>query len=206
MSKKGALGLLIALTYILSLTRGCQGAMKEMDIDDLTQEADVILIGEVTVITTHEGEDTIYRNVEVRVEENLKNPLNSSEVVIRVLGGKIGDRIAWVEDQPSFNINESVLVFLHEESGGSYTVVGGPQGKLTLAEGSAANEFGVETTETELLEQINCTLHNITSASEPTPSTTTSIEERAINYNFTISLIGTGAILAIIFLLLGRRK
>jgi len=141
----------------------CFGALVHMDIEDLTQKASVILIGNVTTITTHGGEGMIYRKVGVRVERYLKNPLDSSEVFIEVLGGEIGEIGEWVEDQPSFNINERVLVFLHD--GGAHRVVGGPQGKYTLIDG-LAKSLGHEMTENSLVNKIN-TLLSTTETSDP---------------------------------------
>lgn len=142
-------GTLLTYILILSFTVGCSGLMIKMTPADLWSNADVVLIGEVTSITTHEGSRaTIYKDVEVRVEKYFKNPLNASKVVIRVLGGEIGDRGVWVEDQPSFHKNERVLVYLHKYSEDSfygiegYYVVGGPQGKFTITFGIAKSEVG----------------------------------------------------------------
>ena len=146
----------VALFIIFSLsTVVCFGALIHMDIEDLTREASVILIGNVTAITTHGGEGMIYREVEIDVERYLKNPLNSSEVFIEVLGGEMGEIGLWVEDQPSFEINERVLVFLRD--GGAYQVVGGPQGKYTLTDG-LAKSLGHEINENSLVNQINTLL------------------------------------------------
>lgn len=123
---------LLISTLLIFSTGGCFGLMIKMDIDDLIRESDVILIGRVTEIKTHLGEKMIYRRVEIKVERYLKNPSDSSEVFVRVLGGEIGEIGVWVEDQPSFHLFEEVLVFLRGDLEGDYRVVGGPQGKFTL--------------------------------------------------------------------------
>jgi len=152
-------------TIFILWTVVCFGSLIKMEVEDLTEEADVILIGKVTEITTHGGERMIYRRVEVEVERYLKNPLDSPEVFIRVLGGQIGETGVWVEDQPSFDVGERVLVFIYEESGGAYQVVGGPQGKYTLTEGSAKG-IGPEINEDALVNKI-CTLLGTTERSNP---------------------------------------
>jgi len=150
MSRKETL-FVILLIYILlaSFTEGCLGLMIKMTSADLWCNADVVLIGDVTSITTHEGNGgMIYKNVNVKVKRCFKGSLNSSEVVIHVLGGEIGEMGVWVEDQPSFHRGERVLVYLREHSEGSfygiegYYVVGGPQGKFTISFGIAKNEVG----------------------------------------------------------------
>jgi hypothetical protein len=143
------LGVLLAF-FLCSLSLTCQGALVEMDVSDLWCEADVVLIGDVLNITTHQGDKgTIYRNVVVEVKRYNKNPLNMSQVNIHVLGGAIGNIAQGVEDQPEFNVGETVLVFLahhtaeppyHQEDG--YHVVNGPQGKFTVADGVATNIAG----------------------------------------------------------------
>lgn len=163
---KKSVGILfiVALFIIFSLsTVVCFGLLIHMDIEDLTQKASVILIGNVTTITTHGGEGMIYREVGIEVERYLKNPLDSSEVFIQVLGGEMGEIGVWVEDQPSFDINERVLVFLRD--GGTYQVVGGPQGKYTLTDG-LAKSLGHEMTENSLVNKIN-TLLSTTEISNP---------------------------------------
>ncbi len=146
MSKNVLIGALLAV-FLCSTTMPCQGALVRMDVSDLWCEADIVLIGDVLNITTHQGEEGfIYRNVVVEVVRYNKNPLNLSCVDIHVLGGVIGDIGQWVEDQPDFEVGETVLVFLrhHPEEhplykADGYHVVGGPQGKFTVADGVATN-------------------------------------------------------------------
>ena len=147
MSKNEFVSVLLLSIFLCSAIVTCQGALVKMDIPDLWREADVVLIGDVLHITTHQGEEGfIYRNVVVEVARYNKNPLNLSRVDVHVLGGVIGDIGQWVEDQPDFEVGETVLVFLthhtaeppyHQEDG--YHVVNGPQGKFTVADGVATN-------------------------------------------------------------------
>ena len=140
------IGALLAV-FLCSATVPCQGALVRMDVSDLWSEADVVLIGDVLNITTHQGEEgSIYRNAVVGVVRYNKNPLNLSRVDVHVLGGVMGGIGSWVEDQPEFMVAETVLVFLshHPEEhpryqADGYHVVGGPQGKFTVADGVATN-------------------------------------------------------------------
>ncbi|MFQ6052619.1 MAG: hypothetical protein ACE5OO_00095 [Candidatus Bathyarchaeia archaeon] len=133
---------LIAVLFLSTV--GCSGSLaRSMDLDELTREADVILVGTVEEITTNwGGESGVFRIVEVRVDEYLKNNMKSRSVFIRVLGGQMGSTGVWVEDQPDFAVSERVLVFLRESSEGAYQVLNGPQGKFTIASGAATNEAG----------------------------------------------------------------
>jgi hypothetical protein len=137
----------------------CQGALVRMDVSDLWSDADVVLIGEVLNVTTHQGEEGfIYRNVVVEVVKYNKNSLNLSRIDVHVLGGEIGDIGSWVEDQPEFMVGETVLVFLRHHleehpryEADGYHVVGGPQGKFTVANGVATNIAGEKLELTESL-------------------------------------------------------
>jgi hypothetical protein len=143
------IGVLLSV-FLCSATMQCQGALVKMDVSDLWSDADVVLIGDVLNITTRQGEEGfIYRNVVVEVVRYNKNPLNLSRVDVHVLGGVIGDIGSWVEDQPEFMGGETVLVFLrhHTEEhpryqADGYHVVGGPQGKFTVANSVATNIVG----------------------------------------------------------------
>jgi len=140
----------LAGVFLCSTSLNCRGALVRMDVSDLWCEADVVLIGDVLNITTHQGEEGfIYRNVVVEVARYNKNPLNLSRVDVHVLGGVMGDIGSWVEDQPEFIVGETVLIFLrhHPEEDpryqvDGYHVVGGPQGKFTVADGAATNIAG----------------------------------------------------------------
>jgi len=143
-------GVLLAGILLYSAIVTCQGALVEMDVSDLWCDADVVLIGDVLNITTHQGEEGfIYRNVVVEVVRYNKNPLNLSQVDIHVLGGAIGEIESWVEDQPEFEVGETVLVFLRQHpeehplyKADGYHVVGGPLGKYTVADVVATNIAG----------------------------------------------------------------
>ena len=147
--KVSLIGVLLAV-FLCSTSLNCQGALVRMDVSDLWCWADVVLIGDVLNITTHQGDKgTIYRNVVVEVERYNKNPLNLSRVDIHVLGGVIGNIGHWVEDQPEFEVGETVLVFLshhpeeapHYQADG-YHVVNGPHGKFTVTDRVATNIAG----------------------------------------------------------------
>ena len=114
-------------------TQSSSGIVVQMTEEELTAQAELILVGHVTDVSCYEeGEGNIYTEVTISVEQKLKGEAGE-EVVVRVAGGKVGEREMWVEDTPTFKMGERVVVFL-EESGGIFRVVGGFQGKLTISE------------------------------------------------------------------------
>ena len=170
LSKKRVLfGILLIPVLLLSSTVGCFGDVIRMSIKDMTLKADLILIGKVESVTHHpatfEDVGKMHRKVLITVERYLKNPQDSSEVVIIVLGATIGKTTMWVEDQPSFENSERVLVFLkanpwflQANPEGYYQVLGEFQGKFTIESGLAVNEGGQTIADGEIVEQIKFVL------------------------------------------------
>lgn len=148
--------------------------------EDLANKSDLILIGSVKEIlparwNTPDGEqpenvledlnwnDVIYRDVVVSVDDYLKNSLPSNEVVVRVLGGTVGNLGMDVEDEASFEPGEDVLLYLVEDTSPAtkdlgpehFRVTGISQGKYTLTGDGKAVKFGETVELEELLRIIN---------------------------------------------------
>jgi hypothetical protein len=107
------------------------GLVVQLTLEQLAAKADSILVGKVTNITCYqEGKGNIYTLVTLSVEQTIKGePVG--EVVIRVPGGKVGELEMMVTDTPSFQLGERAVVFL-DKGDGTFTVVGGFQGKFTV--------------------------------------------------------------------------
>lgn len=148
--------------------------------DNLTKDSDVVLTGSVKEIlpakwSTSDGKEplnpiedlgldvVIYRDVVVSVDEYLKNPLSSNDVVVRVLGGTVGNLTLDVEDMPSFEPGEKVLLFLGEDMdpatkalGPEHFVISGCfQGKFSLTEDGKAVSEGETVDLEEMLKLLN---------------------------------------------------
>ena len=65
----------------------------------------------------------------------------SSEVVVTELGGKIGNSRYVAEEMPNARPGQEMLLFLHRETDGKFTVVGGSQGRY-LSEKGVAKKLG----------------------------------------------------------------
>jgi len=131
-------------------SRSSGGLVEKLTIDELAVRADSILIGEVTDSTCYqEGEGNIYTQVTLSVEQTIKGE-TEEEVVIRVAGGEVNGQVLWVEDAPSFQLGERVVVFL-EEDDGVFGVVGWFQGKFSIDKN---NMVSGNTPLTEFIEQI----------------------------------------------------
>lgn len=90
-----------------------------LSINELVENADAIIIGKVTDILParegtlgENGHEIIYTDVIVQPKRYLYGEPEAERIAVRVWGGRIGDRVMWVEDQPEFTLGESVFLFL----------------------------------------------------------------------------------------------
>jgi len=111
-------------TVIMPLTDG-----------ELVQRAQSIASGRVVSIRSAPvpGGGGVETFVRVAVGEWLRGRLDESEIVLRMPGGRFGDRFAWVEGSPDFSLGEDVLLLLAGGANGELRTVGMYQGKLTLS-------------------------------------------------------------------------
>ena len=150
--------------------------------EELRSHSDMIVIGTVKEIlpskwNTIDGkqpdkpisklyfENIIYTDIIISVDEYLKNPLSSRDVVVRVTGGTVGNVKMTTDADPSFKTGEKVLIYLNKDDN-SNTKDFGPEhfivtnfyrGKYTLTDDGKAITLYENTTLNELLRTINKT-------------------------------------------------
>ena len=103
-----ALAVIVLLTYQMV---PCSAFIGLLSIEEMTEAADVILMGTVEEVL-HVG---THREVTVLVERYLKNPLETETVTVVARGAIVGNTTMWVEDQPEFQESERVLLFLRDD-------------------------------------------------------------------------------------------
>ncbi len=142
--------------------------MEKMSLEDLTREADVILIGNIVDVDSKWGleRDKIYTYSTVSVERYIKGGTGEEKLTIISEGGRIGTLFIWVEDTPTFLKDETVLVFL-KKSGKEYRVVGLSQGKYTLKNGVLTGQEGEVIQLKEFLRQIEAVVPQQESSMQP---------------------------------------
>jgi len=125
---------------------GTQGTalVRKKSVEELTYEADSILIGKVTSMESRwNGSKTlIHTYVTVFVRGYIKRFLEMGEpgeVTIKVPGGQVGDIALRVSDTPEFREGEEVFLFLKIEELPIFRVAGLLQGKYTVWEGRIRN-------------------------------------------------------------------
>lgn len=124
----------------------------EKDVEQLTQEADLILTGKVKSMRSdwNEERSLIYTYVTISVSGYIKNNLTpeeseenrEQEIVVRILGGEVDGLRLMVSDTPEFEEGEEVFLFLRSRMDGTtfLKVAGLFQGKYTVENGTAKNK------------------------------------------------------------------
>lgn len=108
-------------------------------------------------------DDVIYTDIVISVNEYLKNPLSSKELIVRVTGGMVGDFSMTTDADPRFNASEKVLLYLRKDSNPSTKDIGHEhfivtdyyRGKYTLTDDGKAITPDETVTLEELLSTIN---------------------------------------------------
>ena len=134
--------------------------MVRKSIEELTSEADSILIGKVKKIESQWNEEKtlIYTYVTISVKQHTKTLLGVGEVqeiIVKVPGGEVGGIGFKVSDTPQFREGEEVFLFLRMEKLPLFSVAGLFQGKYTIEEGRVKNRIlGLEVPLDSFISQI----------------------------------------------------
>lgn len=120
--------------------------MLRKTLQELTYQADTILIGEVRNMESRWNEERtlIYTYITIWVKEYSKAlaPVRQvQEIIVKVRGGEVGDIGLRVSDTPQFREGEEVFLFLSSETLPVFLVVGLFQGKYTIEEGKVKNRI-----------------------------------------------------------------
>lgn len=121
----------------LALTPGtsqAEVATKWTDVQ-LSDLSELAVIGRVQRVATAWDRvvGTIYTYVTVEVEDVLRGSLHERVIVVKVLGGRVGDVALVVPGQAVFTVGEEVLLFLESRPrDGTLMVAGLWQGKWTI--------------------------------------------------------------------------
>lgn len=125
-------------------TQGSTLVVKK-SIEELTYEADFILIGKVKDMESRWNKEKtlIYTYVTVSVTKYIKRILEMKEpkeITVKILGGQVGDITLKVSDTPEFMEGEEVFLFLRLKELPIFRVAGLFQGKYTIEEGRVKNK------------------------------------------------------------------
>jgi hypothetical protein len=137
---------LAALTLLLSPAASL-AANRHQTPDELTADADKVILGTVGIKNSRWGSDSrIYTDVVISPEVTIKGA-DEGAIVVEIAGGEIGDVGMAVSDGPEFAPGERVLIFL-KRGNNRYQVVGRETGKY------AADSADVETVLEKVFERV----------------------------------------------------
>ena len=102
--------------------------------EQLITSSRAIVMGEVVSVSCQwsENDRMIYTYVKVNVQEDLKGNLHSQTIVLKQLGGQVGDTEMVIFDSPVFVSGQRVLLFLNTASDGTLHVAHLFQGKFDV--------------------------------------------------------------------------
>lgn len=123
----------ILITFLIHSEGRSQSIQSE--IKNLSEGADMIVTGKVVDQKSEWSSDKskIYTNVTIQVDEFLKGSNNQNRIVIKNLGGEVGNVGETYSHVPTFANDEDVLLFVKKSTKDeSLRVFEGDEGKLTL--------------------------------------------------------------------------
>ncbi|HKY06291.1 MAG TPA: hypothetical protein VJQ56_15450, partial [Blastocatellia bacterium] len=92
--------------------------------DDMIIGARAIVTGRVLSVGSSydQNQDRIYTYVTIKVQEVIKGEITERRIVLKELGGEVGDKAMVVFGNPRFKTGEKVLLYLDTWSDGSLRV------------------------------------------------------------------------------------
>jgi hypothetical protein len=129
MRRSGFLGAMLLLLPLL-----VQGiVMLRMEIDDLTRQADVIVLGHVLSKTCQrDASGRIYTKVELAIQEVWKGTPPGNPLVLVSSGGVLGESRTFVQGQANYEVGEEILAFAVLNDRREAVTLGLAQGKFQL--------------------------------------------------------------------------
>ena len=132
----------VALILFLS-TQNTEATTAIMVSDsELIVHSRVIVSGTVrSLVSDADGEGLVWTYVEVRTDRVLKGELRERTIVIKQLGGSMGESGLRIVGQPGFKPGERVLLYLNTGTDGSLHATHGFMGKFSIVDDGNGGEF-----------------------------------------------------------------
>src|SRR5712692_2091505 len=152
------LGLILALSFLTALPARATTVVMLSDTD-LILNSRLILTGTV-ISTTSVWDDTgsmVWTYVEVLTDRILKGEVPEGTIVLKQLGGTVGESTVRVFGQPGFTAGERVLMYLNAGADGTLHSAHNFMGKFSVvqspSDGKEFVERSVDAGDVELLSQ-----------------------------------------------------
>jgi hypothetical protein len=142
--------IVIAVVFFISLSLSSPSfaTMKGLSTEELTNDSDIVVQGEVQDSIARWSNDgkSIMTSADIVVDKVIKGKTVQATVRVEYEGGEIGDIGMKVSDQSSLAKGEKVLLFLKSGNsrlaGSAYHIVGKAQGKYVIDQNGIARKSG----------------------------------------------------------------
>ena len=133
---RGRFLIFIPLIFLISSFVPCslRSQQNKSIPDQLSQEADVIVVGNVDRLTSEwdAKKSRIQTKVTIAVSDIIKGENNSHSLTVVIPGGEVDGIGEWYSHTASFKKDENVVVFAKKDMQGMLRVASGQMGKYTI--------------------------------------------------------------------------
>lgn len=106
------------------------------DLEDLTQNSDLIALVSVDDSTSYITPDGIpMTNYSVLITTSIYGCSEDEVIDIVMTGGPKDGAIYEIADDPLMNMQDNFIIFARENNDGTYTILSGPQGRMSVDNG-----------------------------------------------------------------------
>lgn len=106
------------------------------DINELTDKSDLIALVKITGVNKEFQQDDIdFTEYNATVEQPIANSTINQNIILYMTGVNNSTRHFEVKDDPLPNKGDKFLIFAKKNSDGTYSILGGPQGRLSYKDG-----------------------------------------------------------------------
>ena len=123
---------------------------RETTLDTAKRSENIIVARCISSESSWNNEGTlIFTYVTFQSEDTVKGEDTKEEITLRLIGGKVGDRILSAPDMPKFNEDEEVILFLGSKNKAGYpTLTSSKNGVLRIQTDEVTGQKIVSTTTT----------------------------------------------------------
>ena len=106
------------------------------DVEELTQNSDLIALISVEDLASYINDQELpMTNYTVNIDTPIYGCTEDDSINVVMTGGPDNGVIFEIADDPLMNINDNFIIFAHQNNDGSFTILSGPQGRMSIENG-----------------------------------------------------------------------
>jgi len=125
----------VCLVAVFSVAAADATTLMPLKLKDMARLAPVVLVGRVEKVESgfNSSRTKIYTRAEITPIEVLKGDEPGQKIVVKTIGGRVGDKVARLPGAPQFSRGEKVLVFIEpRKDNDGYNTLGLYLGKFRV--------------------------------------------------------------------------